>query len=75
MLAPGSCAWTPFWSDGPARGAEQGPRRSRGCDRRWAGHRFDFHCGSSLHRGSDPHRCALGPLFRPSKRCSRSYHL
>jgi hypothetical protein len=34
MLAQGSRVRAPLWSEGPARGAEQGPRRSRGCDRR-----------------------------------------
>ncbi len=74
-VAEGSRDRTPLWNERPTRGAEQGPRRSRGCDRRWAGDRFEYHRGSSLHRGSDPHRCAAGPLFRPSKRCGRSYHL
>ena len=74
-VAGDSCDRMPLWNERPARGAEQGPRRSRGCDRRWAEDRFEYHRGSSLHRGSDPHRCAAGPLFRPSKRCSRSYHL
>jgi len=71
MLTQGSCGLTPLWRERSARGAEQGPRRSRECDRRRAEQRAECHRGSSRHRGSDPHRCAAGPRFRPSARCSR----